>query len=541
MLERIQRDGGASVAELARNHAVSTITVHRDLQHLAREGLVARVHGGARALTAPPASDGVPLIETAWSQRVEQARAAKDAIAGHAARLVMPGSTIFLDASSTTLRLARRLMQDPPNELTLVTSSPAIAYEMQAEPVHVVLAPGELDQHMRMLAGRWTVEFLSQLNFDDAYVSAAGVTLKEGLTTSRRPLADVINGARSGAKRTVALIDASKFGRASLLTIMRADDPDLIIADADLPVEVANTYRAAGVHLETVPTKEEPWPDPSRLFTGQWADLPLEELRREGGEFGFDGLELACWGDHFDVAEALSDAGYCAARREILDRYGLTCWAIGNHLVGQAVCDPIDARHKAMLPPDVWGDGDPEGVRQRAADGDEGHRPRGGGAGRAACERLHRVVHLAHALLVPAGRLRDVEAGYKHFAERWTPILDVFDAEGVRFALEVHPTEIAFDFVTAPQGARGHRPPRRIRLQLRPEPPRGIRAWTPVAFIREFADRIYHVHIKDSDRPPRRPRGILGGHLNFGEPAARLGLPLARARRRGLRRDRSAR
>ena len=170
----------------------------------------------------------------------------------------MPGSTIFLDASSTTLRLARRLMQDPPNELTLVTSSPAIAYEMQAEPVHVVLAPGELDQHMRMLAGRWTVEFLSQLNFDDAFVSAAGITLKEGLTTSRRPLADVINGARSGAQRTVALIDASKFGRASLLTIMGADDPDLIIADADLPIEVANTYRAAGVHLETVPTKEEP-------------------------------------------------------------------------------------------------------------------------------------------------------------------------------------------------------------------------------------------------------------------------------------------
>jgi DeoR/GlpR family transcriptional regulator of sugar metabolism len=258
MLERIQRDGGASVAELARDHEVSAITVHRDLEHLAREGLVDRVHGGARALTAPPGQDGAPVIATAWSQRVEQARAAKEAIAAHAARLVMPGSTIFLDASSTTLRLARRLMQDPPNELTLVTSSPAIAYEMQAEPVHVVVAPGELDQHMRMLAGRWTVEFLSQLNFDDAYVSAAGITLKEGLTTSRRPLADVINGARAGAKRTVALIDASKFGRASLLTIMGADDPDLIIADADLPIEVANTYRAAGVHLETVPTKEEP-------------------------------------------------------------------------------------------------------------------------------------------------------------------------------------------------------------------------------------------------------------------------------------------
>jgi DeoR/GlpR family transcriptional regulator of sugar metabolism len=252
MLDRIQREGGVSVAELARSHAVSTITVHRDLEHLAGEGLVERVHGGARALASQPTA----VIATAWSQRVEQAAAAKDAIAAHAASLVSSGSTIFLDASSTVLCLARRLMEDPPNELTLVTSSPAIAYEMQAEPVHVVVTPGELDQHMRMIAGRWTVEFVSQLNFDIAFVSAAGITLEKGLTTSRRPLADVVNAARSAAKRTVALIDASKFGRASLLTIMGATDPDLIITDPALPAEVASAYDAAGVHLETLSTKE---------------------------------------------------------------------------------------------------------------------------------------------------------------------------------------------------------------------------------------------------------------------------------------------
>jgi DeoR/GlpR family transcriptional regulator of sugar metabolism len=255
MLERIQRDGGVSVAELARSYAVSPITVHRDLEQLAREGLVERVHGGARAL-AQPEPRTARAIATAWSQRVEQAAAAKEAIAARAAELVAAGSTIFLDASSSVLCLARRLMEDPPNELTLVTSSPAIAYEMQAEPVHVVVTPGELDQHMKMIAGRWTVEFVSQLNFDLAFVSAAGITLKEGLTTSRRPLADVVNAARSNAKRTVALIDASKFGRASLLTIMRADDPDLIITDSDLAAEFASAYDAAGVNLEILSTKE---------------------------------------------------------------------------------------------------------------------------------------------------------------------------------------------------------------------------------------------------------------------------------------------
>jgi DeoR/GlpR family transcriptional regulator of sugar metabolism len=238
MLERIQREGGVSVAELARAHGVSAITVHRDLVQLAGDGLIERVHGGARAL------------------RVDQAAGAKEAIAARGAELVTPGSTIFLDSSTSSLALARRLMDEPPNELTVVTSSPAIAYEMRAEPVHVVVAPGELDQHMKMLAGRWTVEFLSLLNFDSAFVSCAGITLEEGLTTSRRPLADVIQAARAGAQRTVALIDATKFGRASLLTIMAADEPDLIITDPALPPEKASSYVAAGVPLEILSTKE---------------------------------------------------------------------------------------------------------------------------------------------------------------------------------------------------------------------------------------------------------------------------------------------
>jgi DeoR/GlpR family transcriptional regulator of sugar metabolism len=255
ILERIQRDGGVSVAELARDHAVSPITVHRDLEQLAREGLVERVHGGARALRSVPSHPGMlPLIATAWTQRVEQAAAAKAAIADHVAGMVPSGSTVFLDASSSALALARRLMDDPPNELTLVTNSPAIAYEVIAEPMHVVVCPGELDQHMRMIAGRWTVEFLSELNFDMAFVSAAGLTLDAGLTTSRRPLADVVNAARSAASRTVGMIDATKFGRASLVSIVSAQELDVIVTDDGLEEAVAEEYRAAAVRLEIVNT-----------------------------------------------------------------------------------------------------------------------------------------------------------------------------------------------------------------------------------------------------------------------------------------------
>ena len=249
ILQRIQRDGGVSVAELARDHAVSAATAHRDLEELAREGLVERVHGGARSLSAT-------AIATAWTQRSDQARAAKAAIAAHAVRHVDHGMTIFLDASSTALALARRLVEDPPNELTLVTNSPAIAFELQADAIHVVVTPGELDQHMRMLAGRWTVEFLAELNFAAAFVSAAGLTLDQGLTTARRPLADVVNAARASAERSIGLIDATKFGRSSLLSIARAQELDAIVTDSELAGDVAREYVAAGVRLERADPEE---------------------------------------------------------------------------------------------------------------------------------------------------------------------------------------------------------------------------------------------------------------------------------------------
>ena len=107
---------------------------------------------------------------------------------------------------------------------------------------------------------------------------------------------------------------------------------------------------------------------PITLFTGQWADLPLTELAAKVSAWGFDGLELACWGDHFEVDKALESDAYVRSRRDILEQHGLKAYAISNHLVGQCVCDPIDARHKDVLPDRLWGDGDPEGVRQRAAE-----------------------------------------------------------------------------------------------------------------------------------------------------------------------------
>jgi sugar phosphate isomerase/epimerase len=255
---------------------------------------------------------------------------------------------------------------------------------------------------------------------------------------------------------------------------------------------------------------------PVTLFTGQWADLPLEELARKAGEWGFDGLELACWGDHFEVDRALADGGYVRSVQEVLERSHLNCFAIGAHLVGQCVCDPIDSRHRAIVPPEVWGDGDPEGVRQRAA---ERMQDTARAAARLGVTHVNgftgsAVWHMLYSF--PPNDFAEIERGYQDFAHRWGPIIDVFDAEGVRFGLEVHPTEIAYDFVTTRKtlDAIG----RRDGFGINFDPSHFAHQHLDSAeFVLEFADRIYHVHVKDSKKLLDGRKSILGGHLNFGE------------------------
>jgi DeoR family fructose operon transcriptional repressor len=251
ILERVQRDGSVTLADLASDYAVSPVTVHRDLELLSSEGLLERVHGGARALPGTR-----PRIETAWNARVRAQGREKDAIALHARRLVEDGTTIFVDASSTGLALVHQLELSPPRELTLVTNSPAIALGVTAESIHVIVTPGELNQHMRVLTGRWTVDFLTQLNVATAFISAAGITLEHGLTTSRKSIADTLDAATRVAGQTVALMDSSKFRRASLLSIADAVALDLVITDDGLDAVAVAEYRQAGVNLALAPFRD---------------------------------------------------------------------------------------------------------------------------------------------------------------------------------------------------------------------------------------------------------------------------------------------
>jgi len=253
------------------------------------------------------------------------------------------------------------------------------------------------------------------------------------------------------------------------------------------------------------------------MFTGQWADIPFEKLCKIMSEIGFDGLELACWGDHFEVEKA--DQAYCKAKLAVLYKHKLKVFAISSHLVGQAVCDLIDERHKRILPPEIWGDGDPEGVRCRAAKRmiEAGRAAKRLGAGVVNGFTGSSIWHLLYSFPpVDAGAIKK---GYEDFASRWIPILDEYKKLGVKFALEVHPTEIAFDIASARRAleAVGNHPAFGFNF----DPSHfGYQGVDYVRFIESFPDRIFHVHMKDvwwSDKP--REVGVFGGHVEFGDPS----------------------
>ncbi len=270
---------------------------------------------------------------------------------------------------------------------------------------------------------------------------------------------------------------------------------------------------------------------PICLFTGQWADLPLEVLAKKAKDFGYDGLELACWGDHFDVQRCLKDAGYAKRQWQILEGQNLGCYAISTHLVGQAVCDRIDERHKAILPEHVWGDGKPEGVKARAAkemvDTAKAARTFFDAAPAKVKERLKltgrtvvngftgsSIWHLLYSF--PPVTKEHIEAGYRDFAERWKPILSEFEKHKISFALEVHPTEIAFDIPTTRRTLAAIGNPASFGFNFDPSH-LGYQGVDYLAFIREFGQRVFNVHVKDvwwSERPT--PIGVFGGHSDFG-------------------------
>lgn len=256
---------------------------------------------------------------------------------------------------------------------------------------------------------------------------------------------------------------------------------------------------------------------PITLSTGQWADLPFEILCQKAKSFGYDGLEIACWGDHFEVDKA-NDA-YCQKKKEILAKYDLKTFAITSHLVGQAITDRIiDQRHKNILPEYVWGDGEPEGVRKRAAAEmiRTAEAAKRFGVTTVIGFTGSPIWHLFYPF--PPVTQAIIDEGYAEFAARMLPILDKFKELGIRFAFEVHPSEIAFDIASARRTLKALNNHPSFGFNFDPSH-FGYQGVDYVKFIYEFSHRIFHVHMKDvgwSEMPC--DAGVFGGHTEFGTP-----------------------
>lgn len=251
------------------------------------------------------------------------------------------------------------------------------------------------------------------------------------------------------------------------------------------------------------------------LFTGQWADLTFEDVCKKAKAMGFDGLEIACWGDHMDVKKAATDPSYVENRKEILAKYGLQCKALGVHLAGQCVGDLYDKRLDNFAPAQYKGK--PEEIRKWG---------------------IEEVTYAAQAAKAmgcpvvtgfmgspiwkfwysfPQTPAEMIEEGYDEIVSLWTPILEEYKRCGVKYALEVHPTEIAFDFYSSQKLFREKFKDNET-LGINFDPSHLIwQGIKPHLFIREFADTIYHVHIKDTLVNLHGTEGLIGSFLEFGD------------------------
>ncbi len=250
------------------------------------------------------------------------------------------------------------------------------------------------------------------------------------------------------------------------------------------------------------------------LFSGQWADLPFETLCAKLKTFGYDGVEIACWGDHMDVRQAAKDPSYVQKKKAVLAANGLSVWALGAHLAGQCVGDLWDPRLDNFVPDDCKGK--PDKIREWATAEMKATAQAAKAMGCKVVTGFMGSPVWKYWYSFPQTTDEMIENAFAEIVKVWTPIFDEFDACGVKFALEVHPTEIAFDFYTAKRLLEAFK--FRKTLGFNFDPSHLIwQGMTPHLFIRDFPDRIYHVHMKDAAVTLDGRSSIIGSHLAFGD------------------------
>ena len=253
---------------------------------------------------------------------------------------------------------------------------------------------------------------------------------------------------------------------------------------------------------------------PITIFSAQWADLPFDEVCRIFSEIGYDGVEIACWGEHLDVRRAEKDAAYVDEIQKTLEKYNLKAWALGCALAGHTVGDLWDKRLNNFAPTNLADN--PAGIREWAVEDVKATARAAKNLGIKTVTGLMGSAIWKYWYSFPQTTSEMIEDAFDEIYELWSPIFDEYDKCGVKFAFEVHPTEIAFDYHTCKR--LFERFDNRPTLCLNFDPShlywQGI---NPALFLRDFADKVIHTHIKDVAVRYDGRSGILGSLLTFGD------------------------
>lgn len=263
ILELLETRDGVRVAELADAFAVSEVTVRHDLSELARQGLVARVRGGARPLQRGSS-------ELAFDVRLRLQVSEKRAIARAAAAMVGDGEAIALDSSTTAYFLARELRGR--RELVVVTNGLLIASALTDSPgITVLVTGGMLRLPAMSVVGDAAAEMIRATRIDKGFFGARGLSLDRGLMDLNPEEVRVKQELAAVCTRVIGVLDSTKWHRTALLPFVAAEDIDAIVTDTGAPAELVERWRAHGVEVVTERPSRAPraHPELPRLYRSQ--------------------------------------------------------------------------------------------------------------------------------------------------------------------------------------------------------------------------------------------------------------------------------
>ncbi len=239
--DSLQTQTRVTVEQLARALKVSPVTVRADLSELERRGRLVRIHGGAMAANKA-------AHELNFEARAQIQHTAKRAIGKYAASLVRDGDSIFLDASTTALELARQVSDR--RELTVVTNSIRSAQELATFPNITVIMPGGIVRREAFsLVGRWSADLIQQFHISRAFMGARGFTLQEGLTDVNPDEVALKRAIVQVAKQVVALIDHTKWNQVALASFCSVEQLTTIITDKRAPRKMVKETQARGIQV----------------------------------------------------------------------------------------------------------------------------------------------------------------------------------------------------------------------------------------------------------------------------------------------------